>query len=92
MRNLSVVVQDPYIRGRGAYHRNGNIIGNGLVSFNYPKKGAEGEWETTGYETSRETCLQRAETLENDLKLANGHSGTNGTNGKTTAAVGSDSD
>lgn len=63
---------DPYIRGRGcelprfnvrsllrpgaAYHRNGVIVGNGLVSFAYP--GAHGlptgEYEVLGYAGSKE--------------------------------------
>ena len=45
-------VLDPYIRGRGAYHRHGNILGNGLIYFEYPNApGAEteGEWEVRGH-------------------------------------------
>lgn len=29
-------VLDPYIRGRSVYHRQGRVIGNGLVTFMYP--------------------------------------------------------
>ncbi|GAA5948075.1 hypothetical protein JCM3765_007099 [Sporobolomyces pararoseus] len=62
---------DPYVRGRGAYHRNGNIVGNGLVVWNYPagngEKG-EGEWEVRGYETSREECLLRAKLHEDEIR------------------------
>ena len=36
---------DPYIRGRSVYHRHGNIVGNGLVSFEYPNKSKPDEWE-----------------------------------------------
>ncbi|GAA5835492.1 hypothetical protein JCM3766R1_006432 [Sporobolomyces carnicolor] len=58
---------DPFVRGRGAYHRNGN----GLVVWNYPagngEKG-EGEWEVRGYETSREECLLRAKLHEDELR------------------------
>ncbi|GAA5831757.1 hypothetical protein JCM5353_006625 [Sporobolomyces roseus] len=64
---------DPFVRGRGAYHRNGNIVGNGLVVWNYPagngEKG-EGEWEVRGYETSREECLLRAKLRESELPKA----------------------
>ncbi|GAA5893636.1 Csr1p [Sporobolomyces salmoneus] len=62
---------DPFVRGRGAYHRNGNIVGNGLVVWNYPagngEKG-EGEWEVRGYETSREECLLRAKLHEDEIR------------------------
>ncbi|GAA5959310.1 hypothetical protein JCM21900_003925 [Sporobolomyces salmonicolor] len=61
---------DPFIRGRGAYHRNGNIVGNGIVVWNYPaasgEKG-EGEWEVRGYETCREECLLRAKQIDAEL-------------------------
>ncbi|CEQ39440.1 SPOSA6832_00970, partial [Sporobolomyces salmonicolor] len=71
---------DPFIRGRGAYHRNGNvnpfvlhIVGNGLVVWNYPaasgEKG-EGEWEVRGYETCREECLLRAKQIDAELSEA----------------------
>ncbi|GAA6028486.1 hypothetical protein NBRC10512_003226 [Rhodotorula toruloides] len=62
---------DPFIRGRGAYHRNGNIVGNGLVVFTYPSSSdekSEGEWEVRGYETCRESCLLRAKVTEEELK------------------------
>ncbi|GAA6054266.1 hypothetical protein JCM3770_005151 [Rhodotorula araucariae] len=64
---------DPYIRGRGAYHRNGNIVGNGLVVWNYPsasEEKTEGEWEVRGYETCREECLLRAKQLEDELRAS----------------------
>ncbi|KDE02582.1 hypothetical protein MVLG_06865 [Microbotryum lychnidis-dioicae p1A1 Lamole] len=65
-------VLDPYIRGRGAYHRHGNIIGNGLVTFDYPSASgeSEGEWETSGYETCKEQCQLEATQLEAELKAA----------------------
>ena len=44
---------DPYIRGRGAYHRTGGIAGNGLVFFEYPGLAPEGEFEVLGYATCR---------------------------------------
>ncbi|KAI5480798.1 CRAL/TRIO domain protein [Pseudohyphozyma bogoriensis] len=61
---------DPFIRGRGAYHRNGNILGNGLVSFEYPTPGekSEGEWETSGYAHSMEACEAEAERLRGLLE------------------------
>jgi len=48
---------DPYIRGRGAYHRTGNIVGNGLVTFEYPSASDSkaAEYEVIGQEGSRET-------------------------------------
>jgi len=61
---------DPYIRGRGAYHRNGNIVGNGLVCFEYPSgsgEKAEAEWETQGYPMCREACLAKAERIKATL-------------------------
>ncbi|SCV72275.1 BQ2448_4969 [Microbotryum intermedium] len=65
-------VLDPYIRGRGAYHRHGNIVGNGLVTFDYPASSGEneGEWETSGYETCKEQCQLEATQLEAELKAA----------------------
>ncbi|EFP87068.2 uncharacterized protein PGTG_13287 [Puccinia graminis f. sp. tritici CRL 75-36-700-3] len=30
-------VLDPYIRGRSVYHRKGRVIGNGLITFEYPQ-------------------------------------------------------
>ncbi|GJN90712.1 hypothetical protein Rhopal_003726-T1 [Rhodotorula paludigena] len=62
---------DPFIRGRGAYHRNGNIVGNGLVVWNYPspsEEKSEGEWEVRGYETCREECLLRAKQIGEELR------------------------
>ncbi|GAA5996730.1 CRAL-TRIO domain-containing protein [Rhodotorula paludigena] len=58
---------DPFIRGRGAYHRNGN----GLVVWNYPsasEEKSEGEWEVRGYETCREECLLRAKQIGEELR------------------------
>ncbi|KAK4054516.1 hypothetical protein OIV83_001010 [Microbotryomycetes sp. JL201] len=60
---------DPYIRGRGCYHRLGNIVGNGLVSFEYPIDGGEGEWEVIGYKTCREQHLLQAEALARELGI-----------------------
>lgn len=80
---------DPYIRGRGAYHRcvfslpfrsaasltsryrNGNIVGNGLVFFEYPSgegQRSEGEWEVQGYENCREQALLAVSQAQQDLK------------------------
>lgn len=90
---------DPFIRGRGAYHRNGNvsrplpcpgsspetdlssirpsrdtqIVGNGLVVWNYPsasEEKTEGEWEVRGYETCREECLLKAKQLQEELRAS----------------------
>ena len=36
---------DPYVRGRSVYHRHGNIVGNGLVSFEYPSNSEGPEYE-----------------------------------------------
>ncbi|KAM0791313.1 hypothetical protein ACM66B_005785 [Microbotryomycetes sp. NB124-2] len=61
---------DPYIRGRGCYHRNGNIVGNGLVSFEYPTdNGSEGEWEVIGYRTCREQHLLQADAIARELGI-----------------------
>ncbi|KAK4054517.1 hypothetical protein OIV83_001011 [Microbotryomycetes sp. JL201] len=63
---------DPYIRGRGCYHRHGNIVGNGLVYFEYPNQSANNnadEWECIGYTTSREEHLMQAETLARELGI-----------------------
>lgn len=43
-------------------------VGNGLVSFQYPSSGNEGEWETLGYSTCREEFLLQADALEKELK------------------------
>lgn len=53
--------------------RNAQIVGNGLVTFDYPSEAgerAEGEWETLGYSKCREELLLRAEQLEKDIKAA----------------------
>ncbi|ORY89291.1 CRAL-TRIO domain-containing protein [Leucosporidium creatinivorum] len=66
---------DPFIRGRGAYHRHGNIVGNGLVTFDYPTvagERAEGEWECLGYSGCREQVLLNAEKLEKEIKELQG--------------------
>lgn len=34
-------VLDPYIRGRSIYHRQGRVIGNGLITFTYPQLSSE---------------------------------------------------
>ncbi|KAK4056712.1 hypothetical protein OIO90_002264 [Microbotryomycetes sp. JL221] len=61
---------DPYIRGRGCYHRAGNIVGNGLVTFNYPSEGGgDDEWEVIGYKSCREQHLLQAEALARDLGI-----------------------
>lgn len=62
---------DPYIRGRGAYHRNGNIIGNGLVFFGYPGiREPLGEWEVRGYETCREQSEVSAREIAREIETA----------------------
>lgn len=64
-------ILDPFIRGRGAYHRNGNIVGNGLVTFEYPSEPGErveSEWEVAGYEGCREAALVEIELLKRQLK------------------------
>ncbi|KAM0791312.1 hypothetical protein ACM66B_005784 [Microbotryomycetes sp. NB124-2] len=63
---------DPYIRGRGCYHRHGNIVGNGLVYFEYPNQSNNNnsdEWECIGYTTSREEHLMQAETIARELGI-----------------------
>ncbi|KAK4056713.1 hypothetical protein OIO90_002265 [Microbotryomycetes sp. JL221] len=63
---------DPYIRGRGCYHRHGNIVGNGLVYFEYPNQSANNnadEWETIGYTSCREENMMRAEALARELGI-----------------------
>lgn len=60
---------DPYIRGRSVYHRHGNIVGNGLVTFDYPANGSEGEWETIGYSTCREEHLMQADSIQRELGI-----------------------
>jgi len=64
---------DPYIRGKGAYHRLGNIVGNGLVVFNYPDVygSKDGQYEVIGHNGSMET-------LERQVKLTAGSTGSGG--------------
>ena len=72
---------DPYIRGRGAYHRHGNVVGNGLVTFEYPSESgerAEGEWECFGYKSCREEYILRAEQLAREIKAGGGEVDTAG--------------
>ncbi|KAM0750381.1 CRAL/TRIO domain-containing protein [Meredithblackwellia eburnea MCA 4105] len=66
-------VLDPFIRGRGAYHRNGNIVGNGLVVFEYPNGSGdklESEWDVRGYDMSREYMLAQAADMRKELKMS----------------------
>jgi len=62
---------DPYIRGRGAYHRTGNIVGNGLVTFYYPRANGtdSGEYEVIGHEGSKETLEMLLRTQERNVSL-----------------------
>jgi len=62
---------DPYARGRSVYHRHGNIVGNGLVSFEYPSSQGP-EWEVRGYDKCRESLQVRNEFLETQIKAAGG--------------------
>ncbi|KAL8277171.1 hypothetical protein RQP46_010419 [Phenoliferia psychrophenolica] len=64
---------DPYIRGRVAYHRHGNIVGNGLVFFEYPNATgaeAEAEWEVRGHSQCREQLLADAAIVRAELKAS----------------------
>lgn len=57
------------------------IVGNGLVTFEYPSESgerAEGEWECFGYKSCREEYLLRAEQLEKEIKAAGGSVGSAG--------------
>lgn len=64
-------ILDVYVRGRSIYHRKGHVVGNGLITFQYPKvKDKSGqeidEWEVLGYPMSREHILiliQKMKTL-----------------------------
>ncbi|KAL8278214.1 hypothetical protein RQP46_009387 [Phenoliferia psychrophenolica] len=63
---------DPFIRGRAAYHRHGNILGNGLVYFEYPNapgSETEAEWEVRGHDHCRETMLAEIATLKTKVKM-----------------------
>lgn len=51
--------------------RNGNIVGNGLVFFEYPsgeEQRSEGEWEVQGYDTCREQALLAMAQTQQELK------------------------
>lgn len=78
---------DPYVRGRGAYHRIGNIVGNGLVSFRYPGAHGtpEGEFEVLGHAGSKES-------IEIELARAHGHRKPAGTGAQPTASSASPTD
>jgi len=54
---------DRYVRGRGVYHRHGNIVGNGLVRFDY----GEEEVEVLGYFKSKEKLEQDLKILEEEI-------------------------
>ncbi|KAG0145554.1 hypothetical protein CROQUDRAFT_658474 [Cronartium quercuum f. sp. fusiforme G11] len=65
-------VLDPYIRGRSVYHRRGNVVGNGLITFQYPRVRDESgeeidEWEVSGYQMSRESLLILIQNLKSTL-------------------------
>ncbi|GAA94640.1 uncharacterized protein L969DRAFT_87472 [Mixia osmundae IAM 14324] len=59
---------DPYIRGRGCYHRHKNVIGNGLVMFEYPGLSPEGEWDIRGYSSTREHLIGECERMKAEIK------------------------
>lgn len=75
-------VLDPYIRGRSIYHRKGRIIGNGLITFEYPQVPIQSEgnhstkeaqetidiWDVLGYSMSRETLLSSIETMKAEFR------------------------
>lgn len=59
---------DPYVRGRGIYHRKGNIVGNGLVTFHYPGLEPEKEWEVTGHSKCKEQLEVEIRKLTSELQ------------------------
>lgn len=67
---IQYLVLDPFVRGRGAYHRNGNIVGNGLVFWEYPNdegEKKEGEWEIRGHAVCREAMLAEVAQLREEI-------------------------
>ncbi|MBW0553014.1 hypothetical protein O181_092729 [Austropuccinia psidii MF-1] len=66
-------VLDPYVRGRTVYHRTGRIIGNGLITFEYPRilneeKGEEVDRvEVLGYSMSKENLMIEIEKFKSNF-------------------------